>query len=193
MISISGIDCCGKSTQIELLCEELKSKGRKCEVVWSRGGYTPGIQVVKGIFRKEKNVSKEERIKYSEEVNGNPIKRKLLFIASLMDLWLYYSLVLRLKEIFGKTVICDFEHGFWWRLTLKTMVKPNPSIVMFIPAEESMRRSGLKDEPFPEPIDVRQKRIEMYYSLAGKNVWQWSIEATNTIDKVFDDIRKACI
>ena len=36
MISISGIDCCGKSTQIELLCEELKSKGRKCEVVWSR-------------------------------------------------------------------------------------------------------------------------------------------------------------
>ena len=211
MISISGIDCCGKSTQIELLCEELKSKGRKCEVVWSRGGYTPGIQVVKGIFRKEKNVSKEERIKYSEEVNGNPIKRMLLFIASLMDLWLYYSLVLRLKEIFGKTVICDryiwdtyidfklkypeydFEHGFWWRLTLKTMVKPNPSIVMFIPAEESMRRSGLKDEPFPEPIDVRQKRIEMYYSLAGKNVWQWSIEATNTIDKVFDDIRKACI
>ena len=116
-----------------------------------------------------------------------------------------------LKEIFGTTVICDryiwdtyidfklkypeydFEHGFWWRLTLKTMVKPNPSIVMFIPAEESMRRSGLKDEPFPEPIDVRQKRIEMYYSLAGKNVWQWSIEATNTIDKVFDDIRKACI
>ena len=211
MISISGIDCCGKSTQIELLCEELKSKGRKCEVVWSRGGYTPGIQVVKGIFRKEKNVSKEERIKYSEEVNGNPIKRKLLFIASLMDLWLYYSLVLRLKEIFGKTVICDryiwdtyidfklkypeydFEHGFWWRLTLKTMVKPNPSLGMFIPAEESMRRSGLKDEPFPEPIDVRQKRIEMYYSLAGKNVWQWSIEATNTIDKVFDDIRKACI
>ena len=56
MISISGIDCCGKSTQIELLCEELKSKGQKCEVIWSRGGYTPGIQVVKGIFRKEKNV-----------------------------------------------------------------------------------------------------------------------------------------
>ena len=38
MISISGIDCCGKSTQIELLCEELKSKGQKCEVIWSLGG-----------------------------------------------------------------------------------------------------------------------------------------------------------
>ena len=118
---------------------------------------------------------------------------------------------MRLKEIFGTTVICDryiwdtyidfklkypeydFEHGFWWRLTLKTMLKPNPSIVMFIPAEESMRRSGLKDEPFPEPIDVRRKRIEMYDFLAGRNVWQWRIEATNTIDKVFDDIRKACI
>ena len=129
----------------------------------------------------------------------------------MIDLWLYYTLVLRLKEIFGTTVICDryiwdtyidfklkypeydFEHGFWWRLTLKTMLKPNPSIVMFIPAEESMRRSGLKDEPFPEPIDVRRKRIEMYDFLAGRNVWQWRIEATNTIDKVFDDIRKACI
>lgn len=68
MISISGIDCCGKSTQIELLCEELKSKGQKCEVIWSRGGYTPGIQAVKRFFRKEKNISKEERIKFSEEV-----------------------------------------------------------------------------------------------------------------------------
>lgn len=76
---------------------------------------------------------------------------------------------------------------------MKTMLKPNPSIVMFIPAEESMRRSGLKDEPFPEPIDVRRKRIEMYDFLARRNVWQWRIEATNTIDKVFDDIRKACI
>lgn len=211
MISFSGIDCCGKSTQIELLCKELNNKGKKCEVVWSRGGYTPGIQWMKNIVRKGKNISKEERLEYSEKINGNPLKRKLLFVASLIDLWFYYSIVLRLKEMFGKTIICDryiwdtyidfklkypdydFEHGFWWKLTIKTMLKPSPSIVMFIPAEESMRRSNLKEEPFPEPIEIRKRRINMYYCLDKKRIWKKRIDATKTIEEVFDEIVEACL
>ncbi|MBE6727795.1 MAG: hypothetical protein E7562_04005 [Ruminococcaceae bacterium] len=205
MISFSGIDCCGKSTQIDLLCKELEKRGKKYRVIWSRGGYTPGIELVKKIIRRGKSDNREESIQHSEKVNSNSKMRKIFFIASLIDLWRFYSISLRFKSI-GKTVICDryiwdtyidfkmkypdydFEHGFWWKLTLKTMMKPKPSFCLFIPAEESMRRSELKDEPFPEPVEVREKRIAMYVKELENNRWEKIIDATKTIDEVFAQI-----
>ena len=207
MISFSGIDCSGKSTQIELLCNELKKQNKRYQVIWSRGGYTPGIQFLKDLISKDRSgMTKEERIQYSEKVNSNSAKRKLLFTASLMDLWLYYSVVLRFKELMGITVICDryiwdtyidfkmkypdydFEKGFWWKLTLKTMLKPKPSFVFFIPAEESMRRSDLKDEPFPEPIEIRKERIERYMNELKNNRWDCVIDATKSIEEVYSNV-----
>ena len=206
MISFSGIDCCGKSTQIDLLCKDLEKQGKKYQVIWSRGGYTPGIERVKKLLRGGSSASKEEKISYSEQVNSNSKKRKLLFVASLMDLWFYYSVSLRLKEWFGTTVICDryvwdtyidfkikypdydFERGFWWRLTLKTMLKPKASFCMFIPAEESMRRSSMKEEPFPESVEARRERIDWYVRERENNRWQYVIDATKSIEEVYSAI-----
>lgn len=206
MISFSGIDCCGKSTQIDLLCKDLEKQGKKYQVIWSRGGYTPGIERVKKLLRGGSSASKEEKISYSEQVNSNSKKRKLLFVASLMDLWFYYSVSLRLKEWFGTTVICDryiwdtyidfkikypdydFERGFWWRLTLKTMLKPKASFCMFISAEESMRRSSLKEEPFPESVEARRERIDWYVRERENNRWQYVIDATKSIEEVYSAI-----
>lgn len=205
MISLSGIDCAGKSTQIEKLKEALRANGRKCEVVWSRGGYTPGIESIKKIIRHGKTYTNEELTAHSIVVNQDPKKKKILLFASLVDLFLYYSIVLRIKGI-GKTLICDryiwdtyidfkmkypeypFDKGFWWNITLKTMVKPKPSFVLFIPAEESMRRSTLKYEPFPEPIETREKRIQMYIDELKNNRWDYVIDATRSIEDVFLDI-----
>lgn len=202
MISFSGVDCCGKSTQIEKICTELKKKNRPYEVIWSRGGYTPGIEFVKKIIRRGKCENKERRVEESAKVQSNSKIRKILFVASLMDLWRFYTISLRLKGI-GKVIICDryiwdtyidfkmkypeydFENGFWWKLTLKTMVKPNPSFCMFIPAEMSMYRSTLKDEPFPEPVEVRQERIDWYMRELKNNRWQYEIDATKSIDEVY--------
>lgn len=205
MISFSGIDCSGKSTQIDLLVKKLEAEGKKSEVIWSRGGYTPGVDFLKKIIRGGKTTTKEERLEQSAKVNENPKKRKLLFLASLMDLWRFYTISLRIKGI-GKTIICDryiwdtyidfkmkypeydFERGFWWRLTLKTMVKPKPSFCLFIPAEMSMFRSSLKDEPFPEPIEVRQERIDWYVRELKNKRWQYEIDATKSIQEVFQSI-----
>lgn len=208
MISFSGIDCSGKSTQIDLLCKELDKQNKKYQVIWSRGGYTPGIEFVKKIVRGGKETSKEEHIAQSKVINENPVKRRILFLGALMDLWLYYSVILRLKELFGTLVICDryiwdtyidfkmkypeydFEHSFWWNLTLKTMLKPEPSFVLFIPAEESMRRSDLKEEPFPEPIEIRNERINWYVKEVENNRWQHRIDATKSIENVYQQIRE---
>lgn len=131
----------------------------------------------------------------------------MLFLASLIDLWRYYTFSLRIQGL-GKVIICDryiwdtyidfkmkypeydFEHGFWWNLTLKTMVKPNPSFCMFIPAETSMYRSTLKDEPFPEPIEVRQERIDWYIRELKNDRWQYEIDATKSVDEVYAQILK---
>lgn len=206
MISFSGVDCSGKSTQINLLCKELEDRKIKHQVIWSRGGYTPGIEFVKKLLRRGKEISKEERIRYSEQTNSNSSKRKLLFTVSLIDLWFYYSIVLRLKEAFGTLIICDryiwdtyidfkmkypeyeFEKGFWWKLTLKTMLKPSPSLCFFVSAEESMRRSGLKDEPFPEPIEVRKERINYYLNELKNKRWQYQIDAMVSPEKVYEQM-----
>lgn len=208
MIAFSGIDCCGKSTQIAKICEEYRNNNIKYEVIWSRGGYTPGIELLKKIIRGGKTKSKSSRLESSAKINENPKKRKLLFIAGLMDLWRYYTFTLRLKELFGKKIICDryiwdtyidykmkypdydFENGFWWRLTLKTMLKPKAAIVMYIPAEVSMYRSSLKVEPFPEPIEVRQERINWYMKEIELGRWKYKIDAGKPIDEVYAQIKE---
>ena len=206
MISFSGVDCCGKSTQIQKICAELDKQNKKYGVIWSRGGYTPGIEFIKKIIRRGKTEPREKRVAESVKVQSNSKMRRILFVASLIDLWLFYTISLRIKGI-GKTVICDrsswdtyidfkmkypeydFENGFWWKLTLKTMVKPKPSFCLFIPAEMSMYRSTLKDEPFPESIEVRQERIDWYMREQKNKRWQYEIDATKSIDEVYAQIR----
>jgi dTMP kinase len=208
VISFSGIDCSGKTTQIELLKKEIESKGKKCEVVWSRGGYTPGMEFIKEKIFNRSKMAKEERIARSERTQANSWKRRLLFVAGLIDMWRFYTFSLRYKEHCGKKVICDryiwdtyidytlrypeydLNKSFWWRFTQKTMCKPNPSIALFIPAEESMRRSELKDEPFPETIAVRKRRIERYEEEALKGRWMVKIDAMQPIDRVFEEVMK---
>ena len=51
IIAISGLDCSGKSTQIDLLKKYYDNKRANAIIFWSRGGYTPGFQIAKNIIR----------------------------------------------------------------------------------------------------------------------------------------------
>ena len=51
IVAFSGIDGCGKSTQIELLVKLYESRGEKYKMIWSRPGSTPFILVLKALSR----------------------------------------------------------------------------------------------------------------------------------------------
>lgn len=55
IISFSGVDCAGKSTQIKLLEEYLISQGKSCTVLWYRPGYSKELQKCKDWMRAGRN------------------------------------------------------------------------------------------------------------------------------------------
>ncbi len=203
MISISGIDCGGKSTQIEKLVAAYKSRGRRCRMIHSRGGYTPVLEFFKTLIRRDKKTADLEHNEYREAVHKNPRKRKLLLWLSILDLGLYYGIHFRFVELFGTTIFadryfwdsyidfrmkyCEFDFEKWavWKFAKAISLKPTCSIIYTIPAELSMYRSTLKNEPWPEPVEVRRGRIDHYMAEIEQGRWQHVIDATGSIEEVF--------
>ena len=204
MISFSGIDCGGKSTQIENVYNALSSEGVKCKIIHSRGGYTPCLEFFKTVVRSDRSGSAQDHEKYRNEIHGNPKKRKLLLWLSIFDLALYYGIHFRFVELFGRKILADryfwdsyidfqmkypefdFEKWTVWKLAKKISLKPEISIIYTIPAELSMYRSSLKEEPWPEPVEVRRDRIARYEKEISNGKWQHCIDATVTIEEVFE-------
>ena len=51
IITVSGLDGAGKSTQTDKLIQRLEQEGFKTRYVWARGGYTPGFEMFKRSLR----------------------------------------------------------------------------------------------------------------------------------------------
>ena len=207
MIAFSGIDCSGKSTQIAIIKKHLEDKGKKVEVIWSRGGYTPWVEGIKTLIRPDKHYTEEEKKSYREAVSNSAFKSRLLLLASIWDLARYYGIVFRWKELTGKTVVCDryiwdtlidfkvkfpkfaFEKWLSWKIMLKLIYQPKHAFIFTIPPEESMRRSELKNDPHPEPYEMRVYRIDCYLEQIEKDRWNHVIDATVPIDAVSNQIK----
>lgn len=206
MISFSGIDCGGKSTQIEKIEDYYKNKTKKrIKVIHSRVGYTPMLEFFKTLIRKDKKATKEEQELYREQIHANSKKRRMLLWLSIFDMAIYYGIYFRFVEMFGITIMADryfydsyidlrmkygeIDYESWkvWALCEKIYLKPKYSIIYVIPAEVSMYRSELKDEPWPEPIEVRKQRISEYMKEIDNNRWEKVIDATKSIEEVFEE------
>ncbi len=208
MITFSGIDCSGKSTQIDIIKKYLQDHGENVEVIWSRGGYTPWVEGFKTLIRPDKHYSEEQKKAYRESVSNNSGKSRLLLLASIWDLARYYGIVFRWKELTGKLIVCDryiwdtlidfkvkfpqfdFEKWLSWKIMLKLIYKPKHSFIFTIPAEESMRRSDMKDDPHPEPFDIRVFRINCYMEQIEKGCWSHVIDATVPIEAVSEQVKE---
>lgn len=205
MLVLSGIDCAGKSTQLEKLHKYFGENNRKTRIIWSRGGYTPILEFIKNLI-KGKKVTKDNEKKIRDKVHSNNTLRKILLWGAILDLCIYYGMYFRYLKFLGITIIADryiwdtyidflikyksinFEKWFIWKILLLIHLKPDNSIVLSITPEESMRRSTLKHEPFPETLEERKTRISVYFNLIKDGYWDIHIDASEGIDEVFNKI-----
>ena len=182
VIIFSGLDCSGKSTQINFLERKFSRKNQKFFVFWSRGGYTPGFQKLKDILRFiiRKKLPKPGNSEKRDKAFSNPFIRKVWITFAILDLIFFYSLYLRFKYFFNYNIICDrylmdtnidfylayptdkTDQWFLWRLLKFTAIKPNFHFVSTVPVSESIIRSKSKFEPFPDAPEILEKRLHLY-------------------------------
>ena len=209
LIAFSGIDSAGKSTQILKVVEYFKSRGRKTKVIWSRGGYTPLFNIFKSILRK---ITDNALPRPGDSIHRNKTFKKkwvqvIWFNIALLDMILFYALYFRLLKMWGFIVIADrylwdtfidfelkfqkdsFEKNILWKTLVFLSTRPDTSIILIIPIEESMRRSKLKKEPFSENLIQRKKRLGLYKDLIEKSKWDYIIDGMKPIDEVWLNIR----
>ena len=97
----------------------------------------------------------------------------------------YIDLLLKYRGV-------DFYRTYVWKCAKWIYRKPDCSLVLTITPEESIRRSGLKSEPFPETKERREKRLELYYRLIEEKKWRYVIDCMRPIDVIAEEI-KNCI
>jgi dTMP kinase len=203
IIVFSGVDGAGKSTQIDLLKKQITGRRLSVSPVWSRGGYTPGFELLKKSVRivlGKKSISSGRNEKRDKAMSNSLVSRLWLMIA-MIDLLVLYAVIVRIKSFLGRVVICDrylgdtfidfslnfpssnFENMWLWRFLVAISPEPDVSFLFILPVEESMHRSKLKNEPFPDSKEVLEQRLEIYAASKMFNGQNWvKIDGLNSID-----------
>ena len=203
IIVFSGVDGAGKSTQIDLLKKQITGRRLSVSSVWSRGGYTPGFELLKKSVRivlGKKSIASGRNEKRDKAMSNSLVSRLWLMIA-MLDLLVLYAVIVRIKSFLGRVVICDrylgdtfidfslnfpssnFENMWLWRFLVAISPESDVSFLFILPVEESMHRSKLKNEPFPDSKEVLERRLEIYVTSKLFNGQNWvKIDGLDSID-----------
>lgn len=191
IVAFSGIDGAGKSTQIELLLEHLKGAGKRPVYFWSRGGYTGPFNALKEMLRRimGRKLPPAGRNEQRAQAFEKAWVRNVWLTLAMLDLIFIYGVYFRLLRLLGRIVIADrylwdtwidfrlnfpeasIDHRLVWKTLRWITPKPDVAFFLLIPIEESLRRSKLKNEPFPDSAETLQRRLELYETVAGRHHW----------------------
>jgi thymidylate kinase len=181
--AFSGLDAAGKSTQVDLLIDALAKAGRPGVRLWARGGYTPAFSLAKRIARAARvpGIPQDAgRTPQRERVMRRGLVRKIWLTLAILDLAIYYGVWIRVLKAGGRDVVADryvidteidFALSFpeervhrWplWRVVKRFVPAPRAHFVMLVPVGESLRRSAIKGEPFPDKAPVLAARLACY-------------------------------
>ena len=208
LITFSGPDCSGKSTQIQYLSNYLASKNIRFTVIWFRLGYTPGFTLLKNLLRKP-------RFTALPAPGHSSTRSKLFSTRSIRFIWLFLSLIdLFFTTVFltrfyhwrSISVISDrwlydslidravyYQSDTWADFIINKFIipfasKPFLSVVLQISLDQALLRSTSKKEPFPDPLTIRAMRHHQY-SLLARNPHILSLPSTDNPSKVFNAIK----
>lgn len=206
VVSFSGIDGAGKTTQINKLIEYCESNNIEYGKRWSKARGTPGIMFLKKVFRRDKKLDTEKKLEYREQVYSNPKKKKLLYVLSMLDLCWYWGIHFRIIRHKYKLLILDrylwdtyveistefkienLEKKFLWKIVKFCALKPQKQILLCIPAEESLKRDLLKGEITTDSLEIKTNKIRYYNYLKSQNRWNVVIDSTIGIEETFNKI-----
>jgi thymidylate kinase len=213
LITVSGIDCSGKSTQIEHLREYLRDRGLKTQTFWYRPGYSNELDAIRALIRSlrpdlipEAGRSAERQRAF--ETSG--VSETWIAVA-LLDMFWQYCVKLRLMLKQYDCVICDryladaaldFALKFPERdvsesdvFRLIEFLAPTPvlQLMLVIPHDVMLDRMEEKEEPFPDPPKLRDARFDAYSALSRRPVFV-EIDASRSISdvrtQVLDELRR---
>lgn len=220
IIAVSGVDCAGKSTQIELLKQYFVSRGMSCTIFWYRPGYSREFQMVKDFSRKCLASLKALRTAPKAEGKGQnsagkqKVPAPLWIVSALFDSAVQWGLRLRMLERKYDVVICDryvrdgcldlifkYPDYVWSESIFKTISlafpKPDVSFLLWLPYETVLERASIKQEPFPDDPHIRELRWHAYEyqvklsELEGITVIDAAASIEQTHDQMIEAIKKA--
>ena len=207
LISFSGIDSSGKTTQIKKLEEYCKFEHIRYIRLWGKARGTPGVLLLKKIVRRDRHMNSTQKKEYRASVYDNENKKKLLLIASLVDLCWYFGIYYRIVGAFYKVTVLDryiwdtfievktefnginFENWILWKMVLKLSPKPIKSFIFVIPPEESIRRDIQKNESSIDTLEMKKQKINLYHQLINEGKWDYVIDGMKTVDSIHEQVK----
>ena len=206
LVSFSGLDSSGKTTQITLLEKYCAEHGISAKRVWGKARGTPGVVFLKELVRRDKGMSQEEKLEYRECFFENPKKKKLLLIASLLDLIWFWGIYYRIEGIRNNILILDrylwdtyveiktefkgivFEKWLLWKILVLVTPKPKISFLFVIPAEESIRRDVQKEDLTVDSIELKREKISLYMHLKNQGKWSTIMDGMKSIQELHKEV-----
>lgn len=207
LITLSGIDCTGKSTQLTRLRETLEQRGLRIGVMWLRPGYSPQMDAARRLVRRLSRSALPTVAEPSrrEKTFARPGVSQTWVAMAVTDMLLQYGARLRIELARNDLVICDrYLHDARIDLLLRfpaharaveqalsgvARLVPTPTLqfLLSISHDEMLRRMEQKQEPFPDPAPLRERRYADYVKL-GQHDDVVMIAADRSIEAVHAEI-----
>jgi len=179
VIIFSGLDGCGKSTQISRLCRHLESKNIKYKMIWARPGSTPLFLLIKSFARFSfRSLPKGGRSNKREAMLRSNRIGRLWFYLTFLELIFIFKIKSNFFLLFGNKIIFDrylldsvidyeimLDKKIMQRWLIKYLLssdKKLTKIFLNISIAESIHRCKIKWEPFPDTDEEKVKRFKLY-------------------------------